>query len=106
MNKLTVRDIKPLKPKKASARQQNVEAPAAAELPEAVPQLLQLTLRATHHDAEDVSRLRGILCSHPGEVPVRIDIVRRDDSIVSYDVAKEYRVSQTTDLLQQLAGWM
>jgi len=108
MNKLTVRDIKPLKPKKASARQLQAatEPEAPAELPSATPQLLQLTMRASHHDAADVAKLRGILKSHPGEVPVRIDIVRRDDSIVSYEVSKEYRVTQTTDLLQRLSEWL
>lgn len=108
MNKLTVRDIKPLKPKKAVNRPRLEDTPAdeVAELPPATAQVLQLTLRSSHHDSSDVTRLRHILQGHPGSVPVCIDIVRRDDSIVSYEVDGKYRVSQTTDLLQQLSDWL
>ncbi len=114
MNKLTVRDIKPLKPKKASARQQREEAPppspsepaAAPRLPEAAPQLLQLTLRCSHHDAADVAKVRDILLNHPGTVPVQIDIVQPDDNILTFEVAPEYRISQTTELIRKLSPWM
>lgn len=111
MNKLTVRDIKPLKPRKASVRRAVTEESAftpdeTGGLPEAVPQVLKLCLHSAHHDAGDVARIREILLRHPGDVPVQIDIVRRDDEIVSFEAGAAYRIAQTTELVRELSGWM
>lgn len=117
MNKLMVRNIAPMKPRKASNRAQAAAAAEASEpadfdpdapqhLPEATPQVLLLKLNAARHTGADLEEIRNVLARHPGEVPVRFEIAGRQGPPVLLEAGKEFSVSQTTDLLQALYRWM
>ncbi|MDB6120285.1 MAG: polymerase alpha subunit, partial [Verrucomicrobiaceae bacterium] len=108
MNRLTGRDITPMKPRKARVRQ---EAPAETpsvdqELPPPAAQILWLKLDAGTHTVEDLENIRGILSQHPGEVPVQFEIKRRGSPPVCLAAGQQFRVSQTTDLVKALLPWL
>jgi DNA polymerase-3 subunit alpha len=104
MNKLTVRDIKAMKPRKPAANRPQM--PASTDLPDATPQILMLKLDAGKQTAGELEAIRDILSRHPGEVPVRIEIESRNGPPVVIEAGKEYCVDQTTDLVQALLRWM
>ena len=107
MNRLTARDVKPVKPKKATVREQPVpENNGPQELPEATEQRLHLHLDSTQHGEEDLNIIEGILSHHPGDVPVRLTIRSRTGMNVVLDMGDDFRVTQTKGLVQQLLPWL
>jgi DNA polymerase III subunit alpha len=93
MNRLTARDIKPLKPKKLSAE--------AAEA--AIPIVLKLD--SHHHCAEDILTIREILMQHPGRTVVELEIAPERGGIVRLSAGEKYRVQRNDMLLEALAPW-
>ncbi len=108
MNRLTARDVSPMKPRKARVRQEApVETPSREqELPPPAAQILWLKLDAGTHTVEDLENIRGILSRHPGEVPVQFEIKRRGSPPVCLAAGQQFRVSQTTDLVKALLPWL
>jgi DNA polymerase III subunit alpha len=105
LNRLTAREIKPMKPRKSqTAAASEPEEPQT--LPEAQPQMLELTLNRHKHTSEDVVRIREVFLRHPGDVPVRIRVLGGNDPDLSLDVGQRFRVAQTVDLVTELAEWM
>jgi DNA polymerase-3 subunit alpha len=102
MNRLTAKDVKPLKPKKANPRPVQQEQ----ALPESEPQLLTLRLNANKHPVDDVERIRDILLQHPGDVPVQIVVSVPGKEDVTIEAGERYSVEQTTDLVKDLTPWM
>ena len=106
MNKLMVRDVKPMKPRKASAARVSAPSSGPSELPDEVPQVLVLKLDAKRHSLTDLQTIRGILVKHPGNVPVQFVIDRNGHGSVRLAAGTEFSVSQTTELVQDLLPWM
>jgi len=104
MNRLTARDIKPLKPKKINANR--LPELDNESLPESTPQVLTLKLSAKSHTRQHVGRIRAALLDHPGEVPVRIEVTLSTGGTVTLEAGERYRVSQTVDLVRAVADWM
>jgi DNA polymerase III subunit alpha len=108
MNRLTARDVKPLKPKKATARVQirpeNDGGPM--ELPEATAQTLNLRLDSSQHGEDDLNMIEGILGQYPGDVPVRLTIRSRGGDDVVLVMGDGFRVTQSKGLVQQLLPWL
>jgi len=97
MNRLMVRDAKPLKPKKASPKIETVEE---------TPQVLVLRLNAAKHRLADLETIRDLLADHPGEVPVQLEIERSGQPSVMLAAGKGFNVAQTTSLIEALQPWM
>jgi len=97
MNRLMVRDAKPLTPKKASP-----EIEAVVE----TPQVLVLKLDAAKHGFADLETIRELLADHPGDVPVQFEIERAGQPSVMLAAGKDFNVAQTTSLIEALQPWM
>lgn len=97
MNRLMVRDAKPLKPKKASPK---IEAVVET------PQVLVLKLDAAKHGFADLETIRELLADHPGDVPVQFEIERAGQPSVMLAAGKDFNVAQTTSLIEALQPWM
>ena len=97
MNRLMVREVKPLKPKKVSPK---------IEVVEDVPQVLLLKLDTAKHSMGDLETIRDILADHPGEVPVQFEIRRAGQDTIKLAAGEDFSVSQTTLLIEMLQPWM
>ena len=106
MNRLTGRDIKPMKPRKGSPPKPVEEEPVSVELPPPTPQVLTLKLNASSHTVSDLETIRGILRQHPGVVPIQFEIQCNGGPPVRLAAAGEFSVSQTTDLVKALLPWL
>lgn len=106
MNKLMVRDVKPMKPRKASAARVSAPSSGFSELPDEVPQVLVLKLDTKRHGVGDLQTIRSILVQHPGNVPVQFVIDRNGHGSVRLAASQEFSVSQTTELVQDLLQWL
>ncbi len=110
MNRLTARDIKPMKPKKATVRVMpdvpDEDFSRPQELPEANAQTLNLCLDSTQHGEDDLNMIEGILSQYPGDVPVRLTIRSRAGRDVVLAMGNSFRVTQSKALVQQLLPWL
>ena len=109
MNRLTARDISPMKPRKARAvrpPEEPADNLSANELPPATDQVLVLRLDSARHTTEDLQSIKAILSRHPGEVPVQFEVQRRGEPLVRLAAGHEFSVAQTTELIQALLPWM
>ncbi len=104
LNRLTIRDANPLKPKKINpARPRDSEAD---DLPEPTAQTVLLKLDTRRHTAKDVAHIRAIILQHPGKCFVKLQILQRDGTTVTLDAGEKFCVAQTVDLVRELAEWM
>ena len=65
-----------------------------------------LTLKMRHSDPElleKVSRLQAAVKKSPGRLPIRIDVVHDDGTVISIDLGPMGKVSCTIDFLSELA---
>lgn len=106
LNRLTAREIKPMKPRKASVVVSEVPAETVQELPEATEQVLLLKLTRHRHSPHDVERIRDILLQHPGDVPVQVEVLVNGKGTVRLDAGERFKVAQTSELLVALADWL
>jgi DNA polymerase-3 subunit alpha len=105
-NRVTMSDAKELKAKKArdtNAATNVAEKPVA---PPAPPKPLLLRLDSKRHSQIDLDRIHEVLLNHPGDLPVIFEFAYNGGSKVRLEVAEEFRISQTKDLIQQLMIWM
>ena len=115
LNRLTARDISPMKPRKAKVVRPvepepepdfASDMPVESELPPATSQVLVLHLKPGRDQLSDLQTIKAILCRHPGEVPVHFEVRRHGQPLVRLAAGKEFCVAQTTELVQALLPWM
>lgn len=116
-NRLTVRDVKPLKPKKAVVRiiddpvstDNFLDTPVDDEEgspPPPPPSKVLLRLDSRRHTEEDIAEIRDILIQHPGNIPVELEIAPEEGGIVRIAVGKPLHVKNTPSLMAALLRWM
>lgn len=111
-NRLTVMDMRALKPRKPKAiGESRPDNESAASVPSATKngngmKPLVLKLNCQKHSAADLESLKAILLAHPGDSPVRFEITVGGGPPVLLEAGGEFRVEQTKDLVQALLDWM
>ncbi len=117
-NRLTARDVKPLKPKKAVQRVIEIETPPDSFLDTpveedstpapAVVSLSRILLRldSRRHSEEDIAEIRDILIRNPGTIPVEMEIAAEAGGIVRIEVGSSLQVKASPALIDALTRWM
>jgi DNA polymerase-3 subunit alpha len=106
-NRLTLSDVKPLKPRAAKARAEGDEADEAPPpKPPPPPRPLVLHLDTRRHSQIDLDRIHEVLANHPGELPVIFEFACNGGRKVRLEAGEQYRINQTKDLVQALTKWM
>jgi DNA polymerase-3 subunit alpha len=99
-------DAKELKAKKARDPNAATSVAEKSIAPPAPPKPLLLRLDSKRHSQIDLDRIHEVLLNHPGDLPVIFEFAYNGGSKVRLEVAEEFRISQTKDLIQQLMIWM
>ncbi|HYF34611.1 MAG TPA: OB-fold nucleic acid binding domain-containing protein, partial [Prosthecobacter sp.] len=105
-NRLTLSDVKPLKPKAARVRADGEEPEEREAKPPAPPKPLILHLDTRKHSQIDLDRIHEVLSQHPGDLPVIFEFAYNGGSKVRLQASDEFRITQTKDLVQALSIWI
>jgi DNA polymerase-3 subunit alpha len=110
-HRLTVGDVKVLKPKKAKEPGKDLSGSngsngRAAPKPPPPPKPLVLRLDSRRHSEIDLERIREVLVEHPGSLPVIFEIQTGKGDKVRLQAGEGFRITQTKDLVQALTVWL